>query len=235
MTLVKGLRDAERKDLVVRNVASLTDLRRSRPAHGRSLSEAEANELLQAAKGSRLELAINIGLQMGLRPGETLGLSWNNVDLERRILVVDQSLKRERNQLRIGGVKTPTSRRSISIPDPLIKLFIEQSHRQKLDQWVSRELWCDTGLVMTTNIGTAVDPSNLRRELRRISSRAGLGNWSPNALRHSFASILSARGVALESIADAMGHIDTRMTSLVYRHQLVEVADAPTVIDGIFQ
>jgi integrase len=37
---------------------------------------------------------------------------------------------------------------------------------------------------------------------------------------------VSSKGVNLEEIADAMGHVDTRMTSLVYRHRLNPVIKA---------
>jgi hypothetical protein len=50
-----------------------------------------------------------------------------------------------------------------------------------------------------------------------------------------FASIMSSRGVALEEIADAMRHIDTRMTSLVYRHRLNPVVTSTAgVMEAIF-
>ncbi|HIG18129.1 MAG TPA: hypothetical protein EYQ31_13075, partial [Candidatus Handelsmanbacteria bacterium] len=58
----------------------------------------------------------------------------------------------------------------------------------------------------------------VRRDFGRLTEAAGLGHWSPNELRHTAVSLLSAKGVPLEHIADVMGHEGTRMTSLVYRH-----------------
>ena len=224
--LVKGLRDAERKDFVVRNVAALTDLRRSRPREGKSLTEDQAKALLEAAKGERLELAINIGLQMGLRPGEVLGLTWDDIDLEHAIVTVRRSLKRERNKLSLGDVKTPTSRRSVAMPRSLADLFRRQRVLQAAERLAAGELWHNLNLVTATAVGTLVDPSNVRRDLLRVCKAADIGHWSPNQLRHSFASIVSSRGINLEEIADAMGHVDTRMTSLVYRHRLNPVVKA---------
>lgn len=224
--LVKGLRDAERKDFVVRNVAALTDLRRSRPREGRSLTEDQARALLVAAKGERLELAINVGLQMGLRPGEVLGLTWDDIDLENAVVTVRRSLKRERSNLSLGDVKTPTSRRSVAMPRSLVALFQRQTAVQATERLAAGELWHNLNLVTATTVGTLVDPSNVRRDLLRICKAAGIGRWSPNQLRHSFASIVSSKGINLEEIADAMGHVDTRMTSLVYRHRLNPVIKA---------
>ena len=69
-------------------------------------------------------------------------------------------------------------------------------------------------------MGTPINPSDFRRDLHNLCTKAGINFCNPNQLRHSFASIVSSKGVALEEIADAMGHVDTGMTSLVYRHRL---------------
>ena len=74
--------------------------------------------------------------------------------------------------------------------------------------------------MFTTAVGTPIDPSNLRHTFERLTRRAGLGSWTPNELRHSAASLLSASGVPLEVIADILGHASTRMLEQHYRHQV---------------
>jgi integrase len=73
---------------------------------------------------------------------------------------------------------------------------------------------------------------------RSILRRAGLDakNWTPRELRHSFVSLLSERGVSIETIADLMGHAGTRVTEAVYRHQLRPVLLGGAVaMDQIFE
>ncbi|GAA0968860.1 hypothetical protein GCM10009555_014990 [Acrocarpospora macrocephala] len=73
-------------------------------------------------------------------------------------------------------------------------------------------------------IGTPRDAAHTRRAFRAITKRAGIGeNWTPRELRHSFVSIMSDNGVPIETIADLVGHTDTRVTEQVYRHQLKPV------------
>ena len=74
------------------------------------------------------------------------------------------------------------------------------------------DFWHEFDLVVATEIGTPVDPSNARRVLSDFCGRACIGHWSPNELRHSFASLMSLSGAPMEEDADAMGHVDTRMT-----------------------
>ena len=55
----------------------------------------------------------------------------------------------------------------------------------------------------------------------QIAQAAGLGKeWTPRELRHSFVSMLSADGVAVEDISHLVGHSSTRTTERIYRQEL---------------
>jgi len=225
MILVKALRHAERRDLVQRNVAALTDLRRTSRREGRSLTPEQARQLLAASQRHSLGITVRLGLYLGLRPGEVLGLQWSDIDLLERTLSVRRSLKRENNQLRFGPPKTPGSIRTLKMSESLTSALRQHKVKQERQKEIACELWIELDLVVTTEIGTPVDPSNSRRALNEFCERANIGHWSPNELRHSFASLMSLSGAPMEEVADAMGHVDTRMTSQVYRHNLKSVVD----------
>lgn len=229
MTLTKALRHAERRDLVARNVAALCDLRRTKPKEDRSLTPEQAAKLLAVAPSDRLGITVELGLYLGLRPGEVLGLQWGDIDFDQRTLRVRRSLKREQNKLRFGEPKTPGSRRILAMPDPLVTALQRHRNQQEADRERADDMWSEFDLVVTTEVGTPVNPSNARRTLDHLCSETGIGHWNPNALRHSFASLLSLRGAPMEEVADAMGHVDTRMTSRVYRHNLKSVVDVAAV------
>jgi hypothetical protein len=74
--------------------------------------------------------------------------------------------------------------------------------------------------------------------LKRASAEdLGLGRkWTPRELRHSFVSLLSARGVPLEEISRLVGHSGTAVTEEVYRKQIRPVIQTGAVVmDGIFK
>jgi len=225
MILIKALRHAERRDLVYRNVAALTDLRRATRREGRSLTPEQARKLLAASNEHPLGIIVKLGLYLGLRPGEVLALQWSDIDFEERTLMVRRSLKRENNQLRFGPPKTNGSNRTLKMSKELASALRRHDGEQQRQKIVAGELWHDFDLVTATEIGTPVDPSNSRRALNEFCEHAGIGHWSPNELRHSFASLMSLSGAPMEEVADAMGHVDTRMTSQVYRHNLKSVVD----------
>jgi len=224
--LARALRQGERFGHVGRNVALLVDLPNAPTRKSRSLSIDEAHVLLEEAQGERLEAAITMGLMLGLRPGELLGLEWQDVDLEEARVCVRRSLKRERGALVIGPPKTLSSVRTLDVPPVVVAAL--RSHRavQGKERLVAGQAWIPNDLVFASTVGTPIDPSNLRRALARITERAGLGRWRPHELRHSAASILSAAGVQLEAVADVLGHADSRTTATIYRHRIVESVPA---------
>ncbi len=62
--------------------------------------------------------------------------------------------------------------------------------------------------------------------VRTVAAQAGLGHLTPYELRHTHASILSDGGMHAETLADRMGHRDSRTTLVYYRHQITPVIDA---------
>jgi integrase len=233
--LIQALRHGERYGYVGRNVAQLVDLPPAPHREGRSLTAEQARKLLESAKGERLDAAIVCGLMLGLRPGELLGLSWADVDLNQGRLTVRRSLKREGQVLRVGNPKTPGSVRTLDLPVSVIDSLRTHRARQAQERLVAGALWASSDLVFATEVGTFIDPSNFRRAFGRITQDAGLGHWHPHELRHSAASLLSAEGVPLEAVADLLGHTSTRTTSDVYRHRVGEsIVAAVTPMDALF-
>ena len=228
--LVQVLRHAERQGLVMRNVAAIVPTPAGPRAQGRSLTVEQARLLLEAARGHPLEAAFVLGLTCGLRPGELLGLGWEDVDLDQGVLRVSQAVSRVGGSVQLGPTKTASSRRQLRLPASAGDALRQHRARQRAQQDVMGEHWHDLRLVFPTSRGTLLDPANLRRSLRTVTEQAGLGRWHPHELRHSAASLLSAAGVPLEEVADVLGHASTRVTSATYRHRTtptVEAAAAP--------
>jgi integrase len=101
--------------------------------------------------------------------------------------------------------------------------------RQAAERLALGELWHDEhDLVFTSATGRPTDPSAVRREFRAVVNKANVGDgWTPNMLRHTAASLMADAGVPIEEVADQLGHRDTRMASLHYRHRI-----KPTVSGG---
>lgn len=233
---------AERRGLTTRNVAKVAELPADarRPTDGRALTIDEAGRLLAAAAASadRLYALWVLMLMLGLRPGEATALGWDAVNLDTGVVVVRRNLRFEAGEFVLGDrLKTSTSRRSLDMPSAVVVALRAHRRRQAEEHLAAGSEWSTDwpGLVFTTEVGTPIHASNLRRSFAKVTEAAGLGRWHPHELRHSAASILSDAGVRLECVADLLGHDGTRMTALVYRHAMTPSVDAAReTMDALF-
>jgi len=244
--LRSALHQAEKEGLLVRNVAALSDPPKLDHPEGRSLTIAEARQLLDAAAGDRLEAAYAVTLTFGLRRGETLGLSWSDIDFDAQLVHVRRQLRRERlpieqqqvrgrkTQLVLRDLKTRRSRRTLHLTPALDGLLRSHRARQNAQRLAAGPDWVDSDLVFTTRRGTPVDPDNFARYFHRLCVRAGLGHWTPHELRHSAASIMLAQGAPLRVVSEVLGHASIAITKDIYGHLIGdEKAEATKAITEV--
>jgi integrase len=222
--LGQALRWAERRGMVARNVATLSDLPvDTKPAeHGRALTANEALRFLDACEHHRLGAMWTLQMALGLRPGEVAGLSWQDLDLEAEVPVVHvrSNLRWTLQEPELVAPKTSKSRRTLAIPARAVAALRRHREAQALERMVLGQHWPAqwSALVFTTEAGTPCDPPNVRRHLRKVAAAAGIGVVKPYDLRHTAATMLAESGAPLEHIADQLGHEDTNMGRHVYVH-----------------
>lgn len=237
-TLGMALTWAVRRRYVAHNIASVVEIPAdARPAKtGRAMTAEQANAFLQAARGTPLEAMWITALTLGLRPGEVAALAWDDIDFKRGVIHVHSGLQRdEHGAARVGPTKTAQSVRSLDAPANVLVALRAHRSRQAAQQLTVGHRWHNEhNLVFTSPTGAPSDPSENRREFAAVIKAAKLGDgWTPNALRHTAASLLSDAGVPLELVADQLGHRDTRMASLHYRHRVRPTVDGGKTLGAI--
>jgi integrase len=108
------LAEAVREELIERNVASIVRPPSVRQEEVRPWSPEEAAKFLKAARQDRLYALFAVGVGLGLRRGELLGLRWSDVDLEQALIHVRQTAQRINRQGMIFGHRSPQGRSEIS-------------------------------------------------------------------------------------------------------------------------
>ncbi len=88
--------------------------------------------------------------------------------------------------------------------------------RQTRDRWVPIVEHARPWLEMALPYAPFEKWSNVRRDLHVACETAGIAHCSPNDLRRSAASLLSAKGVEPHLIGKFLGHADGRMAERVY-------------------
>jgi integrase len=226
----KVLRDSIQHAMIAgmagRNVAAVVN---STPRGGagrpsKALSVAQAEAIIKAAKGTRLEAYLALSLMTGIRTEEARALTWEHVDLDGDSAAhppVPPHVAVWRSVRAHGDTKTERSKRTLALPEFVADALRQHRAWQAAERLRAGPRWKEHNLVFASTIGTPRSAGNVRREFQAICKEAGLGKeWSPRELRHSFVSMLSADGVATEDISHLVGHSSTRTTERVYRHEL---------------
>jgi integrase len=230
--LRNALNKAVRWGAVNRNVARLVDPPRVAQREVKVLASDEAMGLIAAARQDRLEALWVLALSTGLRRGELLGLTWDDVDLERRQLRVRKALQRITGKgLVLSETKTRRGRRSIVLPIGAVEALRRHLARQEEDRLLAASSWTETNFVFKARSGAALDADNLvRRSFAHLLDSAGLPHIRFHDLRHSCASLLLAQGVAPRVVMETLGHSRISVTLDTYTHVLPalqrEAADA---------
>jgi len=211
-----ALADAERHELIARNVAKAVRPPSIRRHEQRFLTIEEAKRLVDVVKGDRLEALAHVLLRLGLRRGEALALRWDGIDLDDRALRIEGSLTRAGSSVVHSEGKTASSNRTIPLIDPLPTVLIRHRARQSAERLAAGELWNDGGWVFTTELGTALDPSNAYHWWQRLTERAGIGRRRMHAARHTAATLMLDQGVPLELVSAVLGHAGLAITADVY-------------------
>jgi integrase len=143
---------------------------------------------------------IRVAAYAGLRQGELLALRWRDVDFAGSALTVARAMS--------AGIESTTkSGRVRRVP-------LADQAATALDRLSQREHFTAPGeLVFCNVLGRPLDGSALRRRYRRAQLAANVRPLRFHDLRHTFGSLLAARGVDVVTIQKAMGHSALSTTS----------------------
>ncbi len=213
-----ALSHAHSQDLVVKNAATGVTLATVRRRRGKPWTTEEARRFLESAKADDdpLYAAYVLVLILGLRKGETLGLSWEDIDLDEAELTVGRQLLRVRGQLLHRDTKTEASDATLPLPPPCVaSLHLRQVQRGAM-QSEAGKLWHEHGLVFTTRFGTPIEPRNFYRSWELRCSRAGVRQISVHDARRTCASLLADLDVHPRVAMRILRHARFAVTMEIY-------------------
>ena len=137
----------------------------------------------------------------GMRRGEVMGLRWEDIDFERRLIAVNRAVSYTTNQPIISTPKTKSGKRVIPLDDQLADFLMPH---------------LETGYV----IGGKEPPTLMvtRRLLRNLEKKIDMFGATPHVFRHSYISALAEAGVDLKTIQQISGHSNVTTTMGIYAH-----------------
>lgn len=198
----RALADAIDDGLVTKNVAARLTLPKVRRINPRAWTHAEVRRLLEAIEGEALEPLVGIGLVLGLRIGEILGLRWEDIDFTMTTLTV----RRSYTNGQIGPPKTRRER-TVKMPPRVWSALLRHRERQ-----APGTAWLFPGRYESRPL--SYPPARLW--LKRMVAKAEIRDLGSHALRHTAATVMLSNGVLPPNAAQQLGHANPGVTMGTY-------------------
>jgi len=158
----------------------------------------EESQSLISVCDDHLRPIVITALHTGMRRGEILKLTWENVDLQHGFITLTDTKNGERREVLIDSTLRETINR-------LPRRFVEKAGQKELVPSVFHD-------------PVTLKPyGSVKRSFATALKNAGIKNFTFHSLRHTFASQLIMAGVDLTTVKELLGHKDIKMT-LRYAH-----------------
>ena len=180
-----------------------------------TVEEQRAIESEIARSDDRRLHGVLLCLYTGLRIGELLGLTWNDVDLERGVIKITKTVYREKDengawQLCVDTPKTKASDRVVPLPE-----YITNMLRMDCESAI-------TPYVVENKKGERMSIRSYQYIFEKLTERAGVRKLNFHALRHTFATRAIECGMDIKTVADIMGHQNASITLNRYAHCMLD-------------
>jgi integrase len=211
--------------------------RRKRHALTAPQQKAFMNHLCENYQFHGWEPIITVLLETGMRIGECLAITWNDLDFENRIIKVGKTLTYRPEPgngcvVHISTPKTEAGERTIPMIDDEYDAFLEEYQIQKVLGFGNSEIDGFRDFVFSTSEGNAYTPKSVNRAIKRVYEDYNkkekeaaekedrepllLPHFSAHNLRHTFCTRLCENESNLKVIQSVMGHSDIQTTMDIY-------------------
>ncbi|KEI15778.1 site-specific integrase [Clostridium haemolyticum] len=191
---------------------------KSIPTKKKALTDTEIEDLLETFKNDKYYLVLFLAVNTGMRLGELLGLTWDNIDFKNNTITVNKQWKKiQKGIWGFGDVKSKNSNRIIPVSYAVIKELLNHKHVIDINNRILN--------FKATNSVCAIVNGKLK----------GHGyNITIHELRHTYATKLIANGVDFKTAAQILGH-SVEQTLKTYSHVNNDMLNkAHQVIKNIF-
>lgn len=198
------------------------------------LTTQESLKLLETAKEHypKHYPLLFLSIVTGLREGEALALTWDDIDLTNNTITVNKTFSKGV----LSTPKTQASNRTIKIPNALSEVLKEHK-KNILINAKQNNVKNPKRLVFPNKEGNYIDCRNLvNRFLKPCLKKAGLKDITWHQLRHTCITAMAENGVKIKYIQKQAGHSSHSTTLKVYSHATDTMEDeAMKTLDDIYK
>ncbi|MGG0655542.1 tyrosine-type recombinase/integrase [Rummeliibacillus pycnus] len=155
----------------------------------------------------------------GMRKGEALALTWNDLDFKNNKIRINNALSRgQNNKLYVKSTKTGVAR-TIKMDERSMETLKDWRKKQKQDYLI---LGFNTmraeQLVFSNEQNEYLQPTKTRKWILHVQKKYNLDTITTHGLRHTHCSLLFEAGVSIKEVQDRLGHSDFKTTMNIYAH-----------------
>ena len=216
--LSSALRSAVRQDVIPASPMERVEPPRVRTTESYFYNNQELKLLYQKIEGNILELAVKLAGSLGMRREEICGLKWENVDLQRHLVLIREARTAYGATIVQKETKNRSSVRTLYLPDEVYLLLEQEQARQQQERCLQSPAYNPTDHVILDAKGMPYSPNALSLAFTRFVKKNDLPRLTFHGLRHTFATIASCQGASLFDIGKALGHSTPATTGRIYTH-----------------
>ena len=185
-----------------------------------TLDAEDIGKFLAAIRGTKYEYPLFVAVFTGLRQGELLGLTWDCVDFEHGMLLINKQHNRVKGdtEFRFASLKNDKAR-VLTAADEVMEVLKLQKERQTAWAAALGDGWSNPDhLVFTTEFGRYINDKILYQNFKRIMRKLGKPDLRFHDLRHTYAVNSLRAGDDIKTVQENLGHATASFTLATYAH-----------------
>ena len=220
--LHKSFDVAIKQGFIQTNPCAAAELPKAEKHEIKPLTDEDIPRFLSAIKGDYMENAWALCLFAGLREGECLGLSWDQVDFKKGRITIKQQLQKEKKKgakYYIAPFTKSNKPRIVEPPAIAFEYLKNEKRRQNENRLMFAASWNNPdNLVFTNSLGECFKFATFYKRFKGVAASIGRPDARPHDLRHTAATVAIASGADVKSVQDLLGHSTASFTLNVYAH-----------------
>lgn len=228
------MKEALRFNVIPFNPCDRVTLPKLERHEGKAYTAEQATALLNVLEEEPVKPAILLGLFLGLRRSEVLGLRWRDVDFDENVVKIRNTVVKTKTLIEHEATKSKASKRDLALM-PTLKTYLQQLQaEQERRRQLMGSAYQAGDRICVWQDGRPLSPDYLTNRFSAILKKNSLPHIRFHELRHTAGSLLLEQGLSPKQIQEYLGHEKITTTLDIYTHLSAESKrEAANVLDSL--
>lgn len=231
-----AIRYAYNNDMIIKDFSRSVVLpkenkktKRSKYDHVKPFTMNEQIRFIEYIKGHELEMLLITALNTGMRQGELLALTWNDINFKDGYIDINKNVKfvmevdrggTSKGNFIIQIPKTVNSIRKVEIPSFLLEMLKHHKITQNENRLMLANKYENNNLVFCNKYGKFLRSITTNTKFKEMLKNMNIQNRCFHDLRHTYATRLFELGENPKTVSELLGHANVTTTLDIYTHVL---------------